>query len=106
HPKTIVTHMLPFALQAVSECPAHADLALALGAEFEPVDADEADAELDALAHELSGLRHAAPRAQLTGCAAAVAERFRVVEEAATAACSTTCCCTACCSAPPAARCR
>jgi hypothetical protein len=71
--------MLPFALQAVSECPAHADLALALGAEFEPLDADEADAELDALASELVELRHAAPREQLLGCAAAVADRVAAV---------------------------
>lgn len=71
--------MLPFALQAVSECPAHADLALALGAEFEPLDADEAEAELEALASELVELRHRAPRDQLLGCAAAVSARFTVV---------------------------
>ncbi|MDO8211336.1 hypothetical protein [Conexibacter sp. CPCC 206217] len=73
--------MLPFALQAVSECPAHADLALALGAEFEPVLVDDAHAELDALAGELLALRHADPRAQLLGCAAAVAQRFDAAAE-------------------------
>ena len=73
--------MLPFALQAVSECPAHADLALALGAEFEPVVVDDAHAELDTLASELLELRHAGPREQLLGCAAAVAQRFEATAE-------------------------
>lgn len=73
--------MLPFALQAVSECPAHADLALALGAEFEPLVVDDAQAELDALAAALTPLRHATPRDQLTGCAAVVAERYASAEE-------------------------
>lgn len=73
--------MLPFALQAVSECPAHADLALALGAEFEPVVVEDADAEIDALAGALLELRRATPREQLLGCAAAVAERYETAEE-------------------------
>lgn len=68
--------MLPFALQAVSECPAHADLALALGAEFEPFAADDAHAELDELAETLAAFRHVAPREQLMACAAAVGNRF------------------------------
>ena len=73
--------MLPFALQAVSECPAHADLALALGAEFEPLDVDAAQAEVDALAAELVELRRARPGDQLRGVAAAVAERFTPLAE-------------------------
>jgi hypothetical protein len=73
--------MLPFALQAVSECPAHADLALALGAEFEPLVVDDAQAELDALAGTLLPLRHATPAEQLAGCAVAVAERFACAVE-------------------------
>ncbi|MBB4660906.1 hypothetical protein [Conexibacter arvalis] len=73
--------MLPFALQAVSECPAHADLALALGAEFEPLAVDDARAEIEALAASISPLRHAVPAQQLAGCAAAVAERYASVEE-------------------------
>lgn len=73
--------MLPFALQAVSECPAHADLALALGAEFEPLDVDAAQAEIDALAAELVEFRRALPGEQLRGAAAAVAQRFRALGE-------------------------
>lgn len=73
--------MLPFALQAVSECPAHADLALALGAEFEPLVVDDAQAELDALAAALTSLRHETPREQLIGCAAAVADRYAPAHE-------------------------
>lgn len=73
--------MLPFALQAVSECPAHADLALALGAEFEPLVAEDAQAEIDALAAAVLPLRSATPRDQLIGVAAATADRFAVVAE-------------------------
>lgn len=68
--------MLPFALQAVSECPAHADLALALGAEFEPLVAGDAHAEIDELASDLTAFRNVAPREQLIACAAAVDNRF------------------------------
>ncbi|MDO8186302.1 hypothetical protein Q5424_14400 [Conexibacter sp. JD483] len=73
--------MLPFALQAVSECPAHADLALALGAEFEPLDVDAAQAEVDALAADLLEYRRACPGDQLSGVAATVAQRFRTLSE-------------------------
>ncbi|ADB48581.1 hypothetical protein [Conexibacter woesei] len=73
--------MLPFALQAVSECPAPADLALALGAEFEPIAADDAHAALDELGCDLAAFRHVAPREQLVACAAAVGNRFTIVEE-------------------------
>ncbi len=83
HPKTTVTSMLPFALQAVSECPAHADLALALGAEFEPLDVDAALAEIDALAADLVEFRRACPGDQLRGVAAVVAQRFRRARRAA-----------------------
>jgi hypothetical protein len=73
--------MLPFALQAVSECPAHADLALALGAEFERFAVEEAHAEIDELACDLSGFRQAPPREQLAATAAAIADRFEVTDE-------------------------
>jgi hypothetical protein len=73
--------MLPFALQAVSECPAHADLALALGAEFEPLAVEDANAELDALAGKLAHLRALPPRQQLLGCAEAVAGQLTAAAE-------------------------
>lgn len=73
--------MLPFALQAVSECPAHADLALALGAEFEPLDVDAAQAEVDALAADLVEFRRDCPGDQLRGVAAAVRHRFTTLAE-------------------------
>lgn len=68
--------MLPFALQAVSECPAHADLAVALAAEFDGAPADEALAELDAIALTLARVRGCTPREQLIACAAAVTDQF------------------------------
>jgi len=68
--------MLPFALQAVSECPAHADLALALAAEFDGVPAGDVLAELDAIALTLADVRGAAPRQQLIACAAAIGDQL------------------------------
>lgn len=73
--------MLPFALQAVSECPAHADLALALAAEFDGVHAADALAELDAIALALSTVRCASPREQLVACAAAIGDQLAPAAE-------------------------
>lgn len=73
--------MLPFALQAVSECPAHADLAVALAAEFDGVPAEDALAELDAIAVSLADVRCASPREQLLACTAAVADQFATAAE-------------------------
>jgi hypothetical protein len=56
---------LPFALQASAGCPTYADLALSLAAEFGVVDAEVADASLDALAAGLSGVRAAGPVEQI-----------------------------------------
>jgi len=60
---------------------ADADLALALGAEFERFAVEEAHAELDELACDLAGFRQASPREQLSACAAAIADRFAVTDE-------------------------
>jgi hypothetical protein len=66
--------MLPFALQAVSECPAHAELAVALAAEFDGPPAGDPLDELDEVAAALAAVRCAPPREQLVACATAVGE--------------------------------
>lgn len=66
----------PFAVQAADPCPAHAELALALAAEFEPVPLDRARAELDGFAAELAPARGESPRRQLAACAETAAARF------------------------------
>ncbi len=57
--------MLPFSLAAGLSCPTYADLAAALAAEFRPLDEEQVDAELDALAAGVAGLRGADPLTQL-----------------------------------------
>lgn len=56
---------LPFAVQASAGCPTHADLTLALAAEFGQVDLAAVDGALDALAADLCGARGLAPREQI-----------------------------------------
>jgi regulator of sirC expression with transglutaminase-like and TPR domain len=65
--------LMPFAVQAGCACPPHAELALALAAEFRDVDVDGADAGLDALAARIGDVGELSPGEQLDVCAAAVA---------------------------------
>jgi hypothetical protein len=66
---------IPFALQATGACPTHADLALALAAEFQsPLEA--ADAALDDLARPMMSARSDGPIAQLGACGDVIAERL------------------------------
>ncbi len=66
---------IPFALQATGACPTHADLALALAAEFQsPLDG--ADAALDDLARPLLSVRSEGPIAQLAACGEVIEERL------------------------------
>ena len=66
---------IPFARQATGACPTHADLALALAAEFQsPL--DEAETALDELARPMMSARSEGPIAQLGACGEVVAERL------------------------------
>jgi hypothetical protein len=65
----------PFAFQASRAEPTHADLALALAAEFRPPLADP-DAALDDLARAMRASRHHEPAAQLMTCGEALADRL------------------------------
>ena len=67
--------LTPFAVQAGRACPTHADLALALAAEFRRPVAGFDDA-FDDLAAGLLAARHESPDDQLAWCAESVAERF------------------------------
>lgn len=51
--------MLPFSLAAGRSCPPHAELAIALAAEFRPVDVAAVEAALDRLAEGMSAARDA-----------------------------------------------
>ncbi|HEX2105107.1 MAG TPA: hypothetical protein VHF51_15730 [Solirubrobacteraceae bacterium] len=67
--------LIPFAVQASSPCPTHADLALALAAEFRRP-APAAAGALDALAAPLTAVRGEPPAEQLAACADLFADRF------------------------------
>jgi Transglutaminase-like superfamily len=67
--------LIPFAVQASSPCPTHADLALALAAEFRPP-APAAGPALDLLSAPLATMRHEAPAEQLAACADVAATRL------------------------------
>ena len=67
--------LIPFAVQAGRACPTHAELALALAAEFRPPVAAAEDV-LDRLAGELATVRDEAPGDQLAWCAESVAARL------------------------------
>src|SRR4051794_7196417 len=67
--------LIPFARQARRACPGHAELALALAAEFRPQLAG-VDAALDRLADGLLGCADEPPGEQLARCAEAVAARL------------------------------
>jgi regulator of sirC expression with transglutaminase-like and TPR domain len=69
--------LIPFALQAGCSCPPHAELALALAAEFRDVDVVAADHELDALAARIGDVARLSRAEQLDLCAAAVAAELR-----------------------------
>jgi hypothetical protein len=69
--------LIPFTVQAGRACPTHADLALALAAEFRPPAPSTGDL-LDDLAAELLAVRAEDPGEQLTWCAEAVAGRLDV----------------------------
>jgi hypothetical protein len=71
--------LIPFATQASSPCPTHADLALALAAEFRPP-ARAADAALDVLAAPLAPVRGDAPAEQLAACADVVASQLHCAD--------------------------
>lgn len=67
--------LIPFTVQAGLACPTHADLALALAAEFRAPVPTTGDA-LDDLAGELLGVRDEDAGEQLTCCAETVAARL------------------------------
>jgi Transglutaminase-like superfamily len=67
--------LIPFARQARRSCPRHAELALALAAEFRPP-LHGVDAALDRLADPLRGCAAEPAAEQLAGCAEAVAARL------------------------------
>jgi len=67
--------LIPFTVQAGRACPSHADLALALAAEFRPPVASTGD-RLDDLAAELLAVRDEDAGEQLAWCAEAVAGRL------------------------------
>jgi hypothetical protein len=67
--------LTPFTVQAGRACPTHAELALALAAEFRPP-LSGADAALDDLARDLRPVRSGAPGDQLAWCAESVAGRL------------------------------
>jgi len=67
--------LIPFTVQAGRACPAHADLALALAAEFHPPVASTGD-RLDDLAAALLAVRDEDADDQLAWCAEAVAGRL------------------------------
>jgi hypothetical protein len=67
--------LTPFTVQAGRACPTHADLALALAAEFRPP-IPAADGALDELSRGLLPVRHAAPGEQLAWCAETLAARL------------------------------
>jgi hypothetical protein len=67
--------LIPFARQARRACPGHAELALALAAEFRPPRPD-ADRAFDHLAAPLFGCESDPPGEQLAWCAEAVGARL------------------------------
>jgi transglutaminase superfamily protein len=69
--------LTPFAVQAGRACPTHADLAVALAAEFRRPASGCEDA-FDDLAAGLLAVRHDTPGEQLAGCAESVAARLEV----------------------------
>lgn len=70
---------LPFAVQASTGCPTHAELALALAGEFGDVDAGAVDGALDALAAELGCARTQPPVEQLAALGSLL-DAFAAVE--------------------------
>lgn len=67
-----------FVTNASGPSRSHAHLAIALTAELDPTETGRVHAELDGLAAIVRPLWDAPPGEQLVGCAAAIAERFRV----------------------------
>ena len=96
--------LIPFARQARRACPGHAELALALAAEFRPP-RPGADRAFDHLAAPLVGCEGDPPGEQLAWCAEVVAAAPGDAPRSAGRA-STTCCSTAWSSAGPAIRSR
>lgn len=77
----MVEDRAPFAVQAAGRCPGLAELTLALGAEFRPVDADGALGTLDLLAAALAPARSGRPASECEALASLLGDAVRLGED-------------------------
>ena len=71
----------PFAVQAAGRCPGLAELVLAVGAEFRPVDTEGALSTLDLLAAAVAPARSASPPSECEALASLLGDAVRLGED-------------------------